>query len=281
MSSRFTKTGLLILGILLASSSPRDVMATERDPIPFTTAEWIASAAYKASPIGMPGVHVHGGTKPPATPNGPLPIFRKSFVLDETAISCAQVAICGLGHFELSVNGEKVGDHVLDPPWSDYSDAIVGCQSPRSGARPRIHLRFRRRCAALGRIPALDAAAESPPRNNGSRKGVSRSTDRQLRHAPLRHAAKPIYHQRPPRLSPGQTRLLLLSRSLPTSARFHSNWQWWHLVKNSRPNQRIKQQDIGRNQKSLSSCAREIFGMLCCSNLHEWSTFILFFIRAP
>ena len=54
--------------------------------------------------------------------NGPLPIFRKSFKLDEAAISDARVAICGLGHFELSINGQKVGDHFIDPPWSDYAE---------------------------------------------------------------------------------------------------------------------------------------------------------------
>ena len=37
-------------------------------------------------------------------------------------VDAARVTICGLGHFELSINGQKVGDHVLDPPWSDYAD---------------------------------------------------------------------------------------------------------------------------------------------------------------
>ena len=122
MSSSFSKTALLFSGMVLALFSPRHTTAGEKDPIPITNAEWIAPARIEAPSIGMPGVHVHGGTRPPAAPNVPLPIFRKFFVLDETAISCAQVAVCGLGHFELSVNGEKVGDHFLDPPWSDYAD---------------------------------------------------------------------------------------------------------------------------------------------------------------
>ena len=29
--------------------------------------------------------------------------------------------ICGLGHFEMSINGEKTGDHFLDPGWTQYS----------------------------------------------------------------------------------------------------------------------------------------------------------------
>ena len=80
------------------------------------------AAAGETPPIGVPGVHVHGNVHSPVGPKVPLPIFRKSFVLDDAAVSRAQVAVCGLGHFELTVNGEKVGDHFLDPPWSDYAD---------------------------------------------------------------------------------------------------------------------------------------------------------------
>jgi alpha-L-rhamnosidase len=32
----------------------------------------------------------------------------------------ARAYICGLGYYELRINGEKVGDHVLDPGWTDY-----------------------------------------------------------------------------------------------------------------------------------------------------------------
>jgi hypothetical protein len=52
-----------------------------------------------------------------------LPIFRKSFHLSADQIDAARATIVGLGHFELSINGRKVGDHVLDPPWSNYADS--------------------------------------------------------------------------------------------------------------------------------------------------------------
>ncbi|MCF7957827.1 MAG: family 78 glycoside hydrolase catalytic domain [Phycisphaerae bacterium] len=81
----------------------RDVLTdanTQECAIPIAGAKW----------IGAPGEQ------------GPLPIFRKSFLLNDDAIASARVAICGLGHFELSVNGNKVGDHFLDPPWSDYAE---------------------------------------------------------------------------------------------------------------------------------------------------------------
>jgi len=36
----------------------------------------------------------------------------------------ATAYVCGLGQFNLFVNGRKVSDHVLDPAWSDYRKAI-------------------------------------------------------------------------------------------------------------------------------------------------------------
>lgn len=45
--------------------------------------------------------------------------FRKEFNL-EKQIKNAQVYICGLGYYELFLNGKKVGDHVLDPAPSNY-----------------------------------------------------------------------------------------------------------------------------------------------------------------
>lgn len=122
MCFRFSKIALHFSGILLALISLQDITTGEEPPTAFTGAEWIASPRIEAISVGMPGLHSRGGTKPPASANVPLPIFRKSFILDETAISSGKLAICGLGHFELSVNGRKVGDHFLDPPWSDYAD---------------------------------------------------------------------------------------------------------------------------------------------------------------
>lgn len=49
-----------------------------------------------------------------------LPLFRKSFGINKP-VRNATVFICGLGQFELSVNGEKSGDHFLDPGWTQYS----------------------------------------------------------------------------------------------------------------------------------------------------------------
>jgi alpha-L-rhamnosidase len=48
-----------------------------------------------------------------------MPIFRRQFTIDKP-IERAQVHVCGLGQYELRLNGSKVGDYVLDPGWTDY-----------------------------------------------------------------------------------------------------------------------------------------------------------------
>lgn len=46
--------------------------------------------------------------------------LRKEFpVLRD--IARAMVYICGLGYYELTLNGRRIGDHVLDPGWTDYA----------------------------------------------------------------------------------------------------------------------------------------------------------------
>ncbi|MBR1547283.1 MAG: family 78 glycoside hydrolase catalytic domain, partial [Prevotella sp.] len=54
---------------------------------------------------------------------------RRSIILRRTfkplkAISKAEVRICGLGFYELSMNGQKVGDSEFAPLWSDYDKTV-------------------------------------------------------------------------------------------------------------------------------------------------------------
>ena len=53
------------------------------------------------------------------TAKNALPQFRKEITLQKP-IKSATAFISGLGHFELFLNGSKVGDHVLDPGWTQY-----------------------------------------------------------------------------------------------------------------------------------------------------------------
>jgi hypothetical protein len=49
-----------------------------------------------------------------------LPIFRKEFTVSKT-LARALVSICGLGQFELRVNGSNVSDAVMEPSWTNYT----------------------------------------------------------------------------------------------------------------------------------------------------------------
>jgi alpha-L-rhamnosidase len=53
-----------------------------------------------------------------------LPIFRREIAIDQTPTR-AIAFICGLGQFELRINGQKVGENVLDPGWTDYSKTCL------------------------------------------------------------------------------------------------------------------------------------------------------------
>lgn len=48
-----------------------------------------------------------------------LPLFRRSFNLTGTTRR-AIVCLCGLGQHELRINGQKVGDDLLSPGWTNY-----------------------------------------------------------------------------------------------------------------------------------------------------------------
>lgn len=55
----------------------------------------------------------------PRLRQGPLPLLRREFRVTKP-VKRATVYICGLGFYELHLNGRKVGDHVLDPGWTNY-----------------------------------------------------------------------------------------------------------------------------------------------------------------
>ncbi len=48
---------------------------------------------------------------------------RKEFILDRP-VARAEARVCGLGQFVFWLNGHKVGDHELDPGWTDYRKLV-------------------------------------------------------------------------------------------------------------------------------------------------------------
>ena len=73
-------------------------------------AQWIGAAA---TPEQGPS-EGDDGLKPSAAIQ-----LRKEFAL-EKAVKQAFVYVCGLGFYELRLNGQKVGDRLLDPGWTNY-----------------------------------------------------------------------------------------------------------------------------------------------------------------
>jgi len=94
---------------LCAAQASADWRAYDCDDSTWTRCEKVA--CYGSDPYGTLPVKL--GDPQPA------PMFRKSFALDRP-VKTARVYICGLGYQELYLNGERVGDAVLDPAQSDY-----------------------------------------------------------------------------------------------------------------------------------------------------------------
>jgi alpha-L-rhamnosidase len=53
----------------------------------------------------------------------PAPLFRKAFSLP-LGVKRARLYITGLGYYEAFLNGRRVGDHVLDPGWTNYRKRV-------------------------------------------------------------------------------------------------------------------------------------------------------------
>ena len=84
-------------------------------------ARWIADPCDLRGSLNSRGVGDGSrGSHPQASLEAAtLPLLRKTFTLDGP-IRRAVVHVCGLGHYELFLNGIKVGDRFLDPAWSVY-----------------------------------------------------------------------------------------------------------------------------------------------------------------
>lgn len=56
--------------------------------------------------------------------DSPAPLLRKEFGLSKE-VARARLVISGLGYYEASLNGERVGDQVLDPGWTRVEDRVL------------------------------------------------------------------------------------------------------------------------------------------------------------
>lgn len=107
-SSAFSNIAYWQMGLLKSS-----------DDAGWNGAKWIAYDVLPDSSVIVPFAHGNGKTEWGKRPDV-LPQFRKPITIHKP-LKSATAFICGLGHFEMSVNGEKAGDHFLDPGWTQYS----------------------------------------------------------------------------------------------------------------------------------------------------------------
>lgn len=90
----------------------------------FGDAKWIAME--RDSTIVFPHIHLLNAKSAQgrSLKEYKLPLLSKSFCL-KNRVKKAWVNICGLGQYELQVNGEKVGDHFLSPGWTMYNKELL------------------------------------------------------------------------------------------------------------------------------------------------------------
>ena len=94
-------------------------------PEAFANAQWIALEA--DSTILFPHVHLlkAKSEKGQSLKRYELPVLTKSFSMKEGKVKRAWVDICGLGQYELFINGQKAGDYFLSPGWTMYDKELL------------------------------------------------------------------------------------------------------------------------------------------------------------
>jgi hypothetical protein len=115
---------LLIAAIFIISACQTKTQVGDISNI-WANAKWIALEELEDSMIIIPAVHGAGnelGEK--GLKRAVVPMFRKEFNVGKT-IQKAIINITGLGHYELQINGSKVGDHFLSPGWTNYQKRIL------------------------------------------------------------------------------------------------------------------------------------------------------------
>ena len=123
----------VLLSLLIGFVLPMAAQTSDRSQVQadaFGNAQWIG-AITKADAKTPVGRHYSGSvlkeTKPAWAQADPLSrqsiILRRSF-RPYKAVKQAELRICGLGFYEASINGQKVGESEFAPAWSDYDKTV-------------------------------------------------------------------------------------------------------------------------------------------------------------
>ena len=91
----------------------------------FANAKWIAMEA--DSTILFPHIHLlkANSAEGRSLKRYALPVFTKQFALKKQSVSKATAYVCGLGQYELFVDGVKAGHSFLDPGWTMYDKELL------------------------------------------------------------------------------------------------------------------------------------------------------------
>ncbi len=88
-------------------------------------AQWIAYDKLPEEKRIVPGIHLPGKSwRGKDQGSHKLPLLRKEFEVKE-GLKQALVFVSGMGHYEMHLNGEKVGDRFLSPGWTNYDETIL------------------------------------------------------------------------------------------------------------------------------------------------------------
>ncbi len=88
-------------------------------------AKWIGYNDMSSNKRMVPGIHGNGDKLGDLCVDRPVvPLFRKEFEVSKK-IKEATLYITGLGQYEASVNGQKVGNSFLSPGWTNYDKTVL------------------------------------------------------------------------------------------------------------------------------------------------------------
>jgi hypothetical protein len=91
--------------------------------------EWISAQEAVAESPPFAGIHIMGQALPPPFATAPPPAYptmllRREFVV-KARLQRAVIHVCGLGQYELTINGRRVSDNLLAPGWTKYDQTVL------------------------------------------------------------------------------------------------------------------------------------------------------------
>ncbi|RRB03998.1 family 78 glycoside hydrolase catalytic domain [Larkinella rosea] len=108
-----------------AWSSPQQFTTGIFTPADWKNARWIGYEDLPDSGRVVPFVHLQLKPGDPRIfKNARSPLLRKEFTTAKK-VAKALLFISGLGHYEASINGQRIGDAFLSPGWTSYDKTIL------------------------------------------------------------------------------------------------------------------------------------------------------------